>query len=140
MLAGEGAAFLCSATRSGAMSGHWVLLQNCHLSLGFLKQLSVIVSDLAVQESHKDFRLILTTVPCDAFPSAILLVRALFTRFTHKHICACTYACMPYRCMSLCLRLLLNPSASSGKRAAVDSRRDMGLSAVSCWVVFSRKA
>ncbi|CDI74192.1 hypothetical protein EPH_0001780 [Eimeria praecox] len=62
-----------SAIRSGAESGQWVLLQNCHLGLGFLKQLSVIVSDLAMQTPHKDFRLILTTVPCDDFPSAILL-------------------------------------------------------------------
>ncbi|KAL8431229.1 hypothetical protein ACSSS7_005428 [Eimeria intestinalis] len=31
------------------------------------------VSDLATQNPHKDFRLILTTAPCEDFPSAILL-------------------------------------------------------------------
>ncbi|XP_026189772.1 dynein heavy chain 3, axonemal [Cyclospora cayetanensis] len=61
------------AIRSGVENGHWVHLQNCHLHLGFLKELSVIVSDLATQNPHKDFRLILSAFPCDGFPTSILL-------------------------------------------------------------------
>ncbi|KAL8274807.1 hypothetical protein Esti_001282 [Eimeria stiedai] len=62
-----------SAICSSAETGQWVLLQNCHLGRSFLKQLSILVSDLATQNPHKDFRLILTTAPCEEFPSAILL-------------------------------------------------------------------
>ncbi|KAL8453543.1 hypothetical protein Emed_000820 [Eimeria media] len=62
-----------SAIRSSAERGQWVLLQNCHLGQSFLKQLSILVSDLATQNVHEDFRLILTTAPCEDFPSAILL-------------------------------------------------------------------
>ncbi|KAL8430370.1 hypothetical protein Efla_001135 [Eimeria flavescens] len=62
-----------AAIRSCAEKGQWVILQNCHLGRGFLNQLSVLVSDLVLQNQHKDFRLILTTAPCDDFPSAILL-------------------------------------------------------------------
>lgn len=87
---------------SGAESGQWVLLQNCHLGLGFLKQLSVIVSDLAMQSPHKEFRLILTTVPCDDFPSAILLVRALSGLSTHACLCACMPK-YPLTCTQQCI-------------------------------------
>lgn len=47
--------------------------QNCHLLPKWLKTLEKLLERLA--KPHKDFRLWLTTEPCDAFPLGVLQVR-----------------------------------------------------------------
>lgn len=54
----------------GMAKGYWVLLQNCHLLVSWLKQLEKKL-DL-VKAPHKDFRLWLTTEPSSNFPLGIL--------------------------------------------------------------------
>jgi dynein heavy chain len=55
---------------SGAIRGHWVMLQNCHLLTSWLKKLEAIIEGL--NKSDKGFRLWLTTNPTSAFPLGIL--------------------------------------------------------------------
>ena len=54
----------------GALRGHWVMLQNCHLLPGWLKTLEKLLEQL--HNPHADFRLWLTTDPTDRFPIGIL--------------------------------------------------------------------
>ena len=54
----------------GAIQGHWVMLQNCHLLVSWLKELEVIYDN--IQKPDKAFRLWLTTAPTDKFPLGIL--------------------------------------------------------------------
>ena len=54
----------------GAIRGHWVMLQNCHLLTSWLKTLEGIIENL--QKPDKGFRLWLTTMPTDKFPLGIL--------------------------------------------------------------------
>ena len=61
----------------GSKKGFWVLLQNCHLLVSWLKRLEKILEQL--KEPNADFRLWLTTLPTDAFPLGILQ-RALKVR------------------------------------------------------------
>lgn len=55
---------------SGAMRGWWVMLQNCHLLVKWLKKLESILENLT--KPDKGFRLWLTTSPTDGFPLGIL--------------------------------------------------------------------
>jgi dynein heavy chain len=55
---------------TGAVRGHWVLLQNCHLMTSWLKTLEKRLE--LMQKPHSDFRLWLTTEPSDAFPLGII--------------------------------------------------------------------
>jgi len=55
---------------SGAMRGHWILLQNCHLLTSWLKKLDAIQENLT--KPDKAFRLWLTTAPTEGFPLGIL--------------------------------------------------------------------
>jgi dynein heavy chain len=55
---------------NGITRGHWVLLQNCHLLLSWLRNLESIL--VTMRNPHPDFRLWLTTDPTDKFPLAIL--------------------------------------------------------------------
>jgi dynein heavy chain len=55
---------------SGAMRGHWVMLQNCHLLVSWLKKLEAIIENIT--KPDKNFRLWLTTAPSDRFPLGIL--------------------------------------------------------------------
>ncbi len=57
----------------GIVKGHWVMLQNCHLVLSWLKDLEGLIEE-KMNRPHADFRLWLTTAPtCDrAFPIGIL--------------------------------------------------------------------
>jgi dynein heavy chain, axonemal len=55
---------------SGAMRGHWVMLQNCHLLVSWLKKLEAIIE--GITKPDKNFRLWLTTAPSDRFPLGIL--------------------------------------------------------------------
>ena len=50
--------------------GHWLMLQNCHLLVKWLKELEKVLEKLA--KPHPDFRLWLTTDPTPAFPIGIL--------------------------------------------------------------------
>ena len=55
---------------SGVMRGHWVMLQNCHLLVSWLKKLETIIENIT--KPDKNFRLWLTTAPSDSFPLGIL--------------------------------------------------------------------
>jgi len=57
---------------SGRRDGDWILLQNCHLAASFLPTLDRILEQASSEEVHDDFRLILTSMPTDAFPVPIL--------------------------------------------------------------------
>jgi dynein heavy chain, axonemal len=50
--------------------GQWVMLQNCHLLVGWLRVLEKTLEK--IERPHKDFRLWLTTEPTPGFPIGIL--------------------------------------------------------------------
>merc|ERR1711998_323541 len=54
----------------GYSKGNWVLLQNCHLLINWLKRLEKLLEGM--KSPHKDFRLWMTTEPSDRFPLGIL--------------------------------------------------------------------
>jgi len=54
----------------GTRSGYWVLLQNCHLLVSWLKMLEKKME--LMKAPHKDFRLWMTTEPTERFPMGIL--------------------------------------------------------------------
>ncbi|EPY23032.1 hypothetical protein STCU_07926 [Strigomonas culicis] len=56
----------------GAVRGHWVLLQNCHLLSTWMKDLEKTIEKMDQQPPHDQFRLWLTTEPSDSFPMGIL--------------------------------------------------------------------
>ena len=50
--------------------GHWLMLQNCHLLVKWLKELEKVLEKLT--KPSPDFRLWLTTDPTPSFPIGIL--------------------------------------------------------------------
>ena len=57
----------------GKTEGNWVLLQNCHLFKSWMPSLEVICERIREDpDVHPDFRLIMTSMPADYFPGAIL--------------------------------------------------------------------
>lgn len=54
--------------------GEWVVLQNCHLSKRYMPELEQIIYDYQQEdfEVHEEFRLFLTSMPCDYFPVSVL--------------------------------------------------------------------
>lgn len=58
----------------GKLEGNWVLLQNCHLFKSWMGSLEAICEKFKEEEDkiHEDFRLIMTSMPADYFPVAIL--------------------------------------------------------------------
>ena len=60
--------------QEGSKYGYWILLQNCHLFKSWMPQLEAICADLRESQKsiHRDFRLILTSMPVDYFPASVL--------------------------------------------------------------------
>ena len=55
------------------VQGGWILLQNCHLARSWLVSLESLIDNLQDDpQTHRDFRVILTSMPSDYFPVSIL--------------------------------------------------------------------
>ena len=57
---------------AGRQAGHWVCLQNCHLSISWLPKLQEILEAAMLEEVNPEYRLWLTSMPSDKFPVSIL--------------------------------------------------------------------
>jgi len=57
--------------KAGFVSGKWVILNNCHLSLEFMAQMEEILNPKGV-EIHEEFRLWITCEPHNEFPLGLL--------------------------------------------------------------------
>ena len=58
--------------KKGRENGMWIILQNCHFAKSWMPKLEQIIESLPEGNSHRDFRLWLTSMPADYFPVAIL--------------------------------------------------------------------
>ena len=68
---GQGQEKIAMNLLTGGMAhGHWLILQNCHLMLSFLRELEKEFENFS--KPHPDFRLWLTTEPVEAFPISVL--------------------------------------------------------------------
>ena len=63
--------------QSGVQTGHWVLLQNCHLGLKFLEDMQMEMSEM--EDIHLSFRLWITAEPHPKFPISLLQSSIKFT-------------------------------------------------------------
>jgi len=61
-----------AAMNEARVSGDWVCLQNCHLSVSWLPKLEAILEATTGTGEHPDYRLWLTSMPAPQFPVAIL--------------------------------------------------------------------
>ena len=54
--------------------GKWVVLQNCHLAKSWMPDMEALVESFEDPRTnmHEDFRLMLTSMPCDYFPVPVL--------------------------------------------------------------------
>jgi dynein heavy chain len=55
-------------------NGDWVFLQNCHLAQSWMNGMEVVIKGLANPKAavHEDFRLFLSSAPCNFFPVSVL--------------------------------------------------------------------
>ena len=67
-------------------NGGWVCLQNCHLSISWLPSLERMVENITPDTTHQEFRLWLTTLPCQAFPVPVLQSSIKITKEPPKGI------------------------------------------------------
>jgi dynein heavy chain len=58
--------------KQGRLSGDWVCLQNCHLSISWLPKMEQDLEAAAEQQIHPEFRLWLTSMPSNKFPVPVL--------------------------------------------------------------------
>ncbi|CAM9108221.1 unnamed protein product, partial [Ectocarpus fasciculatus] len=56
----------------GCIAGDWVMLQNCHLSISWMPTLEQICEQMDITRMHPEFRLWLTSMPSEHFPTAVL--------------------------------------------------------------------
>lgn len=56
----------------GLSTGDWVMLQNCHLSISWMPVLEQICESMEIDKIHSEFRLWLTSMPSESFPTSIL--------------------------------------------------------------------
>lgn len=57
----------------GIQTGEWVILQNCHLAISWMKELDAVCDEIITPENtHNEFRLWLTSYPSKDFPISIL--------------------------------------------------------------------
>ncbi len=56
----------------GRSAGHWVCLQNCHLSITWMPTLQQILEETSATEFNDEYRLWLTSMPTPKFPVPIL--------------------------------------------------------------------
>ena len=54
--------------------GDWIFLQNCHLAKSWMNNMEIVIKSLndPAQFVHDDFRLFLSSAPCDFFPVSVL--------------------------------------------------------------------
>ena len=62
------------AIEKGTREGKWVILQNCHLAKSWMPDLDKLIENFEDPKTniHEDFRLFLTSMPCNYFPIPIL--------------------------------------------------------------------
>jgi dynein heavy chain len=63
-----------------SQAGEWVYLQNCHVYTTWMPRLEALIAETTTARPHTDYRLWLTTMPCDAFPVPVLQSSLKLTR------------------------------------------------------------